>query len=134
MWLFVKWFSRLNVEKCLFWFILKSWFIQLKFADEMKRAGTAHFKLERFCEHDYFSFLFKRTSLAKNKTISNVCYAWQGNFNSIVQYLWGPGPCLPNGTAHFIKCKKLFEYKHLLLLGGQSTNLYLNSVHFYHQC
>jgi hypothetical protein len=40
-----------------------------------------------------------------------------------------------NGTAHFKKCKQLFEYQHLPLLigtsGGQSSNLYLNVVHFF---
>ncbi len=39
-----------------------------------------------------------------------------------------------NGTAHFTKCKQLFEYQHLLLLRdirGQSSNLYLNVVHFF---
>jgi hypothetical protein len=34
-----------------------------------------------------------------------------------------------NGTAHFEKCKQLFEYQHLLLL-SQSFNLYLNVVLF----
>jgi hypothetical protein len=39
-----------------------------------------------------------------------------------------------NGTAHFKKCKQLFENQHLLLLetsGGQSSNPYLNDVHFF---
>jgi hypothetical protein len=39
-----------------------------------------------------------------------------------------------NGTAHFLKCKQLFEYLHLLLLrtsGGQNSNPYLNVVHFF---
>jgi len=42
------------------------------------------------------------------------------------------------GTVHFKKYKLLFEYQHLLLLRdiwGQSSNLYLNVVHFFqHQC
>jgi hypothetical protein len=38
-----------------------------------------------------------------------------------------------NGTTHFRKCKQLFEYQHLLLetSGDQSSNLYLNVVHFF---
>ena len=39
-----------------------------------------------------------------------------------------------NGRAHFKKCEQLFEYQHLLLIqtsGGQSSNLYLNVVHFF---
>jgi hypothetical protein len=37
-----------------------------------------------------------------------------------------------NGTAHFKKREQLFEYQHLLLetFGGQSSNPYLNVVHF----
>jgi hypothetical protein len=34
---------------------------------------------------------------------------------------------------HTLKCKQLFEYQHILLIetpGGQSSNLYLNVVHF----
>ncbi len=33
-------------------------------------------------------------------------------------------------TAHFLKCKQLFEYQHLLLLRVQSSNPYLNAIHF----
>jgi hypothetical protein len=39
-----------------------------------------------------------------------------------------------NGTAHFKKRKQLFECQHLLYLdtsGGQSSNPYLNVVHFF---
>jgi hypothetical protein len=39
-----------------------------------------------------------------------------------------------NGSAHFVKCKQLFEYQHLLLLRdiwGKSCNLYLDVVHFF---
>ncbi len=38
-----------------------------------------------------------------------------------------------NGTAHFKKCKQLFDYQHLLFLretsGGQSSHLYINVVY-----
>ncbi len=39
-----------------------------------------------------------------------------------------------NGTARFTKCKQLFEYhiySYLETSGGQSSNLYLNVVHFF---
>ncbi len=39
-----------------------------------------------------------------------------------------------NGTVLFRKCKLLFEYQHYSYLetsGGQSSNLYLNVVHFF---
>jgi hypothetical protein len=38
-----------------------------------------------------------------------------------------------NRTNHFKKCKQFFEYQHLLLeiSDDQSSNLYLNVVHFF---
>jgi hypothetical protein len=42
---------------------------------------------------------------------------------------------LDNGTTHFKKCNQLLEHQHLLLLrdiyGGESSNLYLNVIHFF---
>jgi hypothetical protein len=42
-------------------------------------------------------------------------------------------PNISNATAHFKRCKQLFEYKHLSYLetsGGQCSNPYLNVVRF----
>jgi hypothetical protein len=36
-----------------------------------------------------------------------------------------------NGTAHFKKCKQLFQYQHLEASGGQSSYLYLNVLHIF---
>jgi len=41
-----------------------------------------------------------------------------------------------NGTAYFENCKQLFEYQHAIYSyletsGGESSNLYLNVVHFF---
>ncbi len=41
---------------------------------------------------------------------------------------------ISNGTTNFKKYKQLFEYQHFLLFSdicGQSSNLYLNVVHFF---
>jgi hypothetical protein len=40
--------------------------------------------------------------------------------------------CQMNGTARFKKCKQWFEYQsYLETSGGQSSNQYLNAVHFF---
>jgi hypothetical protein len=64
-----------------------------------------------------------------NKTLTSVIYSFKWYFVAFVPSKhsqtwniwtkmldWGKNTSRDNGTAHFKKCKQLFEYQHLLLL------------------
>jgi hypothetical protein len=77
-----------------------------------------------FSEKSCWTFLF----FAVNDRFCN--FVIKGKLNTIDTSF--------NETARFKECKLLFEYhqySYLETSGGQSSNLYLNVVHFFqHQC